>query len=543
MYAPCLSSLKKLETFPHSQQQTINYIWTFISNAPDEERRVAIDGILARCCFSQLSHVSVSVKAYMRIDFLAVLPREISVHILQYLDTATLCKASQVSRLWKELADDDIIWYRMCQQHINKKCWKCGWSIPLLQAPRHRQRHETPDSNTTCPRSQSPPHRGDDDSECSDGPSSGPPAKRRRVRHSTIQFDIAYPRPWKEIYKERFKVGLNWKYGRYKTTVLEGHTDSVMCLQIYGTFLVTGSYDATIKLWDLRSGTLVRTFLGHNSGIRAIQFDSNKIVRGSLDQTIKIWNWKTGQCVLTISSHNDTVTGLALDGKVLASSSMDKTIKIFNFEDKEAFTLRGHNDGVNSVGLDTTSRTLISASDDFTLHLWDLDTRQCIRIFEGHCGQVQQALFAPLEIKDEHLLESSASVRGSTPQKDTDSIRSSYGDGFSAGSDRSLPPLYVISCSLDNTLRLWNTSSGTCVRVDFGHTEGVWTVATDNLRIVSGAGDSLAKVWDISTGSCLASMTEQRGPVNCVGVTDSILATGGDDCRVVIYDFKHDEIG
>ncbi|KAH8166273.1 hypothetical protein CIB48_g1936 [Xylaria polymorpha] len=541
---------RKLEDLPQSRQQVINSIWTFFSNAPEEERHLILDGILAQSCFSQLSYVSTSVKALIRIDFLAVLPSEISIRILQYLDATTLSKAAKVSRLWKKLADDDIIWYRMCQQHINKKCSKCGWSLPLLRAPQQRrQPPENSDPDNSCLRDWSPsPRRLGDSKPESDVPYShnsclGPPTKRQRIlHHYTTELNTTYTRPWKEVYKERLKVGLNWKHGRYKATVLEGHTDSVMCLQIYNEFLVTGSYDASIRLWNLGSGSLIRTFLGHTAGIRALQFDGTKIVSGSLDETIKIWNWQTGQCLRTISNHNDALVGLDLAGKILASSSMDKTIKIWNFEGKEAFTLRGHKDGVNSVSMDTTSRTLISASDDFTLRLWDLDTRQCIRVFEGHCGQVQQALFSPVETEYSHLLESSPLADHPTHQKDIELLRSSYGNGFSACPERSLPPPYVISGSLDNTLRLWNTASGACVRVDFGHTEGVWTIATDSLRVVSGAGDSLAKVWDAITGNCLRTIAGHTGPVTCISLTDSILATGSDDCRVIVYNFKPDEV-
>ncbi|KAI0854852.1 putative E3 ubiquitin ligase complex SCF subunit sconB, partial [Xylaria cubensis] len=540
---------QKLENLPQSRQQDISSIWHFFSNAPEEERHLILDGILAQCCFSQLSHLSTSVKALIRIDFLAVLPSEIAIRILQYLDATTLSKAAQVSQLWNKLADDDIVWYRMCQQHINKKCSRCGWSLPLLRAPQQRQQAENPDPDNSCLGEWSPSLKrlGDSEPE-SDVPYSHdsclrPPTKRRRVlRHHALELHTTYTRPWKEVYKERLKVGLNWKHGRYKATVLEGHTDSVMCLQIYNNFLVTGSYDASIKLWNLDSESLVRTFLGHSAGIRALQFDSSKIVSGSLDATIKIWNWQTGQCVLTLSSHNDALVGLDLAGKILASSSMDKTIKIWNFEGKEAFTLRGHKDGVNSVSMDVTSRTLISASDDFTIRLWDLDTRQCIRVFKGHCGQVQQALFSPIETEYSHLLESSPFADRPTHQKSIKLLRSSYGNGFSACPERSLPPPYVLSGSLDNTIRLWNTASGACVRVDFGHTEGVWAVATDSLRVVSGAGDSLAKVWDAITGNCLRTIDGHTRPVTCVGLTDSILATGSDDCRVIIYNFKPDGV-
>ncbi|KAI1424918.1 WD40 repeat-like protein [Xylaria sp. FL1777] len=541
---------RRLESLSQTRQQAINSIWSYFSSAPEDERHLVLDGILAQCCFPQLSYVSTSVKALIRIDFFAALPCEISIRILQYLDATTLCKAAQVSQLWKKLADDDIIWYRMCQQHINKKCWRCGWSLPLLQTPQQRQRLEQNsafDNNRPRDHSQCPKGPGDSKSKldvlCSKRSTClGPPAKRQRTtHHHAIELDTRYTRPWKEVYKERLKVGLNWKHGRYKTTVLEGHTDSVMCLEIYADFLVTGSYDASVKLWNVGSGSLVRTFLGHTSGIRAVQFDGSKIVSGSLDGTIKIWNRQNGQCLLTISAHNDGLVGLDLAGNILASSSMDKTIKIWNFEGKEAFTLRGHKDGVNAISMDTASRTLISASDDFTLRLWDLDTRHCIRAFEGHCGQVQQVLFSPVEAEYSHLLEQSP-LTDHTYKTDVEVVRSSYGSGFSAYPERDLPPPYVISGSLDNTLRVWNTATGACVRVDFGHTEGVWAVATDSLRVVSGAGDSLTKVWDAITGNCLKTLTGHTSPVTCVGLTDSILVTGSDDCRVIVYNFKPNDV-
>lgn len=68
----------------------------------------------------------------LRIDFIKNAPTEIAIRILQYLDGRSLCHAAQVSKAWKKVADDDIIWHRMCEQHIDKKCTKCGWGLPLL---------------------------------------------------------------------------------------------------------------------------------------------------------------------------------------------------------------------------------------------------------------------------------------------------------------------------------------------------------------------------------------------------------------------------
>ncbi len=48
----------------------------------------------------------------------------------------SLGKAAQVSKSWKALADDDLLWRRMCGQHIDRKCEKCGWGLPLLERRR-----------------------------------------------------------------------------------------------------------------------------------------------------------------------------------------------------------------------------------------------------------------------------------------------------------------------------------------------------------------------------------------------------------------------
>ena len=90
-------------------------------------------------------------------------------------------------------------------------------------------------------------------------------------------------RPWKDVYRDRYKVGSNWKYGRCSTKILTGHTNGVMCLQFDDNILATGSYDATIKIWNIETGKEIRTLRGHTMGIRCLQFDDTKLISGSLD--------------------------------------------------------------------------------------------------------------------------------------------------------------------------------------------------------------------------------------------------------------------
>lgn len=386
-----------------------------------------------------------------------------------------------------------------------------------------------------------------------------PDGKRRRVDESEFK-----QRKWKDVYKDRWEVGYNWKVGRCTVHTLRGHTNGVTCLQLDDHILATGSYDATIKIWNIETGEEIRTLRGHTRGIRALQFDDSKLISGSLDNTIKIWNWHTGECISTLAGHTDGVVSLHFEGQLLASGSIDKSVKIFDFNSKEAFCLKGHTDWVNCTRLDTASRTVMSASDDTTIKLWDLDTRRVIRTFEGHVGHVQQVLLLPPEYEpDDELLNGlsgpgdnsdSVSVSSgrsgtptvsfvhtdrptSSPARD-DELRALYGAGFESETTRPLPARYFLSGGLDSTIRLWDSATGRCLKTMFGHLEGIWALAGDTIRVISGANDGMVKCWEPRSGKCDATYTGHRGPVTCVGLNDSLLASGSEDGEVRLYSFK-----
>ncbi|KAI9706487.1 MAG: hypothetical protein M1836_003493 [Candelina mexicana] len=575
-----------LETLSQADQQGVAHVWSLFSAAPSKHRNLMLQGILTQCCFPQLSFISAMVRDLIRIDFVAALPPELSFKILCYLDTTSLCKAAQVSRRWRILADDDVVWHKMCEQHIDRKCTKCGWGLPLLERKRLRASKRqiqlratgrglnewspdiTPLPETSQlsipliqPHLKEPVRTVTADSLNDNGKrgaavfNSGllsPDASMKRlctkvaVENSVGSYFEPRLRPWKDVYKDRFKVGTNWKYGRCSTKFFRGHTNGVMCLQFDDNILATGSYDATIKIWDIDSGEEVRTLRGHGSGIRCLQFDDTKLISGSMDRSLKVWNWRTGHCISTYTGHSGGIISLHFDSTLLASGSMDKTVKIWNFEDKSTALLRGHTDWVNAVKLDSASRTVFSASDDCTVRLWDLDTRACIKVFDGHVGQVQQVLLLPPEFEVEPGCldlsdgDGASSSGGLDDEVDSSTCKTQTVPpcGINLSGGRPNPPRYMLTGALDSTIRLWDVSSGKCLRTFFGHVEGVWALAADTLRVVSGAEDRMVKVWDTRTGRCERTFTGHAGPVTCIGLSDSRMCTGGEDCEVRLYSFK-----
>ncbi|MEH2043322.1 WD40 repeat domain-containing protein [Nostoc sp.] len=116
---------------------------------------------------------------------------------------------------------------------------------------------------------------------------------------------------------------------------LMGHSHIVCSLAISadGKILVSGSWDQTIKVWQLETGELLHTLKGHRDRVYAIALspDGQIIASGSADKTIKLWHLQTGELLGTFTGHGNIVTALAFtaSGEMLVSGSLDKTIKIW----------------------------------------------------------------------------------------------------------------------------------------------------------------------------------------------------------------------
>lgn len=592
-----------------------------------------------------------------------------------YLDAISLGRAAQVSKSWKSLADDDWLWRTMCEQHIEKKCEKCGWGLPLLE---RRRKAKSPASAMIAQKYEQAQHNHAMPEALLKAALERPlsqntsvvPAKRPRYEagqatsagsSSSMNFDnlnlLSNPpspltlqpqvakRPWKSVYCERLVIARNWARGNCKFRVLAGHTDAITCLQIDETMsnpsypvLMTGSWDRTVRVWNADTGECINVLRGHTRAVRAIQFDSVKLITASMDSTLKIWSWRTGQCIRTLEGHRDAVVALCFDKHVLASGSADSTIKVWNFDTAECFTLRGHREWVNQVkiwspdseascsatpggadpssSLESSSSTmarrsaspsgaaqsntsstpsiklLFSASDDGTVKVWDLLTRQCVRTLEGHVAQVQTLRVLT---SDDHasapfpLAPSSNTNTATITPSEARNARSQVTDGngydgffhnqhggaeasssqqpafvpasnlqqtapaasaYLAAAARpppdpstlpfvdfgSGPAPMVISGSLDNTIKQWNVETGECKRTLFGHVEGVWAVDMDKLRIVSASHDRTIKVWD-HTGQCKHTLVGHRGAVTSIALGDDKIISGSDDSTIRIWSF------
>ncbi|OCQ97838.1 serine/threonine protein kinase [Oscillatoriales cyanobacterium USR001] len=294
--------------------------------------------------------------------------------------------------------------------------------------------------------------------------------------------------------------GANWKNVAVKNFTQYSNAVGALAFSPDGLTLASGSKDKTIKIWDLATGNLIRSFDGDSSAIWSVAFNSDgtQLVTGSSYWRIMLWNLKKGELIRTLE-HNSVVWSVAIsaDGKTLFSGSGDKTSKIWNAETGDlVYNLPDHSDHVYSVAISPDGKTLVSGSKDKTITIVDVETGKLIKTIEGHSDAVRAVAISP--------------------------------DGKT-----------LISGSYDTTIKVWNLATGELIRTLTGHSKEVISVAIspDEKTIASGSKDKTIKIWDLNSGVLLNSLTGHSDEVYAVTFSpdSKTIASGGKDNIIKLW--------
>jgi WD40 repeat protein len=235
-------------------------------------------------------------------------------------------------------------------------------------------------------------------------------------------------------------------------------------------YVATCSEDTTVKIWNSSSSfdwTLITTYSQHSSSIDALEWLDNDTLAsaGYSDKTIKLWSPTTGQTKLTIQTNEYVYSLKLLNTNIhLAAGLLNGDINIYNINDGNLVSsLKGHSDWVRDL-VQISADLLASSSKDRTVRIWNLTTNTCKFILTGHT----QSVFGLKQI--------------------TSSI--------------------LASGSSDKTI-LIDITSGQLIRTLTGHTSSIlWSVDSFNngQTLVSGSEDQTIKLWNWSTGECLSTI-------------------------------------
>jgi WD40 repeat protein len=267
-----------------------------------------------------------------------------------------------------------------------------------------------------------------------------------------------------------------------------------------GRQLASGSWDDTIRLWDVETWQELRVFNDHGGWEVFFAPDDTHVATESGN----VWNTASGEQVWRPEASNMHVT-FSPDGDWMASAGYNAPIALWSTSSWQIVrTLPGHTDRVFGLAFSPDSTLLASGSglgpsdvSDFTVKVWDVASGEELRTLSGHSGDVHAVAFSP----DGRLL-ASASTDGTVQVWEVGSgqlvhtLR--HGNGLY---DVTLSPdgSLVASACCDHTVKLWDVESGRMLR-SLPHGDEVMAVAfsPDGTLLASGGYDNLVYLWGIA---------------------------------------------
>ena len=196
-----------------------------------------------------------------------------------------------------------------------------------------------------------------------------------------------------------------------------------LCRSDDGRHLFAGLLSGEIAVIDTKSWTVENRWQGHDGGIYAIDTHGDMLVSGGSDGSVRCWNSGTGEFVREWEAHSLRISDLKIrsrDSRIY-TASFDETTAIWNLDGELQFRLNGHSGAVRSLDVAPDGETLATASDDFTIRLWDAITGDAQLILRQHTDVVRHVLF-----HDDRLISTSQDgtirVWGKAPATSKDSV-------------------------------------------------------------------------------------------------------------------------
>lgn len=239
-----------------------------------------------------------------------------------------------------------------------------------------------------------------------------------------------------------------------------------------GSRLATASWDKTIRIWDVQSGSSREVLRGHTHIVEKVYFSHNLqyLVSMAEDFSVRVWDLYKGISVARLWGHKDDLTHVALsaDASVILTTSLDKTARLWRGPDGEHLRTLNLDSEVLHGALSRNGRQAAMGTRLGTLYLWLTGNGDPVRI-QAHSGPITQVILSPEE-------------------------------------------QFILTLSEDGTGALWGWDGRLIARLR-GHTGALKAASfsSDGQKLITAAADSTLRVWEIPSGNLLHTLTGHKG--------------------------------
>jgi WD40 repeat protein/DNA-binding SARP family transcriptional activator len=324
------------------------------------------------------------------------------------------------------------------------------------------------------------------------------------------------------VFNVDFEVRL-WDIGQWQEHQrLLGHSGGIWSVAVSsdGCLGLSGAADGTLRLWNLGGQVEFRRFQTDGTPLIAVAVspDGRRLLTGNMADETTLWDVERGEVIHRFESHEGAVSPGAVafrpDGRYALVGSGDvlggsgaKSLVLWDIETgEEVRRFEGHRFLVRSVAFGPDGRTALGSSQSMTsdegdLILWNLETGEEIRRFDttqditsivfsadGSRALTGSAYFSNLTIWDVSTGQEIRRFEGHT------------GPVFAVAF--SPDEAAVLSASEDGSLVLWDVETGEIIRRYLGHDRGVWglDVSPDGRHMISSSEDGTVILWNLQTG-------------------------------------------
>ena len=269
-----------------------------------------------------------------------------------------------------------------------------------------------------------------------------------------------------------------------------------------GEQLISGSYDKTVKIWDLKEETLIRT-LNTESDVLSMTVNSSntKLVLGLEERYIQMWDLQYYKKIAFLEGHANRVNAVKMlsESRRVVSGSSDACIRIWDINDAHQLPfVQGHSQAILQVTVTPDNQRAVSISKDKKVIVWDLKEGKQIKSFQNN-----SAVMSSLALTS---------------------------DGLKAVVSTFTNEVLIWDIEKEELLKIWKCKSAIKSLV----------LSPDNQKVFLGCCDSFIRILDLEDGQELHVLEKHTGPVKnlCMNKTGQYLFSTGDDNLIILWDLN-----